>query len=154
MVEENLGSEESPKEKNNNNNNSNLEVKIELRHDVDTKTCPCQTLLSPRGHVIRAMLEGTRKASGRSSSVSLFLSITINNLVHRSPSIGCWPAATPSECACLQLPSPLLFAILGFAIFCTPLADQPADDPFMSAANVDYSNRWPWPFIIKISKNS
>jgi hypothetical protein len=24
----------------------------------------------------------------------------------------------------------------------------------MSAANVDYSNRWPWPFIIKISKNS
>jgi len=50
------------------------------------------------------MLGGTRKASGRRPPGCLFLSITINNLVQRSPSIGCWPAATPSVYARSLLP--------------------------------------------------
>jgi hypothetical protein len=51
----------------------------------------------PRGNVMRAPCW---EACGRPVAAvhrgCLFLSITINNLVHRSPSIGCWPAATPS----------------------------------------------------------
>lgn len=101
-----------------------------------------------------AMLRRHAEGQWPLSSLCLFLSITINNLVHRSPSIGCWPAATPSACARRLVPFSPVFAILGFAMFSTPPADQPADDPFISAASFDYTNRWPWPYMINITMNS